>query len=313
MSKVTELRPNLREELGKIIDNDPALTQEAAGRQIGTSGTTISRYLKGDYAGNVSELERKISNWLRTYKQRTEDARALPNAPDWVATPSAEQIMGALEYAQLAGDVVVIYGGAGTGKTETLDYFGRTRPNVWVITATPATAGVVPALEAVAEAVDIHVANGAARLHRAVVKRLAGTFGLLAIDEAQNLSTQALDQMRSIHDATGCGLALLGNEKVYSSMTGGNRAAYLDRLYSRVGKKLRLTKVGNDDVDAIIDAWDVELKGCRRLLRSIAASKGGLRNLTKVMRLSHMYAAGDQREVSCSDVAAAWKRIGGAA
>src|ERR1035437_1267786 len=53
-----------------------------------------------------------------------------------------------------------------------------------------------------------------------------GTGGLLVIDEAQHLSVAALDQIRSIHDATDLGIALVGNQQVYARLTGGNRAAY---------------------------------------------------------------------------------------
>lgn len=313
MSKVTELRPNLRDELARVLDGESGMSQEMAAKQIGTSGTTISRYLKGEYPGNVPELERKIANWLRSYKRRTAEGQALPVAPEWVATPTAAEIVETLEYGQMASDVVVVYGGAGTGKTKAIEHFAQTRPNVWTITATPATEGVVPALEAVAEALDIPLANGAARLHRAIVKRMRGTFGLLVVDEAHNLNTKALDQMRSIHDATGCGLALVGNERVYSTMTGGSRAPYLDRLYSRVGMKLRLGKVDRKDVDAIIEGWGLELKDCKGMLRHIASRPGGLRTVTKVLRLAGMYAVGEKRPVSCADVQEAWDELGGAA
>ena len=118
--------------------------------------------------------------------------------------------------------------------------------------------------------------------------------------------------MRALHDATGVGLALVGNEAVYARMTGGTRAAYLDRLFSRIGKRVRLTRATRDDVDAIIDAWGVDVHACRRTLHEIAARPGGLRGLTKVLRLASMFAAGAEREsMSCEDIRAAWRDLGG--
>jgi DNA transposition AAA+ family ATPase len=106
---------------------------------------------------------------------------------------------------------------------------------------------------------------------------------------------------------------LLGNEHVYSNLTGGNRAAYLDRLYSRVGQRLRLNAADPGDAEAIISAWQIKANDCRNFLHKIAATPGGLRSLTKTLRLASMYAAGESRETNCGDIKAAWKRLGGAA
>jgi DNA transposition AAA+ family ATPase len=311
MSKVTELKkPDLRQELAAIMSGDSGMSQTVVARQVGVSPTTISRWIKDEYAGDVPGLERKIRNWLGTYQQRSDSERALPKAPEYVATPTSSEIIAALEYAQIANDIVVVYGGAGTGKTKSIERFKASRPNIWVITASPVMKGVPAMLEALNEEVDLPPTVGGARMYRAICKKMTGTFGLLVVDEAHCLSAEALDQLRSIHDATGCGLALLGNEKVYSNMTGGNRAAYLDRLFSRVGMRLRLSKASKHDVDAILAAWEINPKGCLTTLRSIAASAGGLRQLNKVLRLSSMYALGEKRSVECQDINAARDELG---
>ncbi|MES8361962.1 AAA family ATPase, partial [Cutibacterium acnes] len=174
-------------------------------------------------------------------------------------------------------------------------------------TMTPAMASVVTALEEIAEAVGAGLSSGggAAKVHRSICRRVTGTLGLLVIDEAQHLSVAALDQLRSIHDATGIGIALVGNEAVYARMTGGNRAAYLDRLYSRIGRKVRLARATAEDVRVILDAWGVRETDCRAQLVDIASKPGALRGLTKVLRLAAMYAAAEQRALCCDDVRAA--------
>lgn len=314
MNNVTaiKLEPSvLRERVFALLEGGMSQTELA--RLAGTSASTLGRWLQDKYEGDNLKVERQILAALETIADRRAAADALPSAPEYIATPTAERIMDTLSYAHIANDIVVVYGGAGTGKTEAVRAYQSKSPNVWVSTASPADGGVVPALENVGGALGIPISSGAARMHRAICKRMAGTFGLLIIDEAQNLETKALDQMRSIHDATGCGLALVGNEQVYSSMTGGSRAAYLDRLFSRVGQRLRMGKATEKDTDAIIDAWGVKVGECRTVLHQIAATPGGLRSLTKTLRLASMYAAGDKRDVSCSDIRAAWKRLGGAA
>ena len=72
-----------------------------------------------------------------------------------------------------------------------------------------------------------------------IVQRLQGTKGLLILDEAQHLMLPALESLRSIHDATACGLVLMGNEAVYSRLS-GRRSAEFAHLFSRVGMVLKL-------------------------------------------------------------------------
>lgn len=294
------------------IQADRRLSQTAMAKEIGISGTAMSQWLNGNYPADPTGLEQSIARWVDAYRERQLQAQALPAAPAWVSTPSAERVIAALGYAQVAGDIAIVYGGAGLGKTTAIEHYQISSPNVWHATMTSATPGVVPALEEVADAVGLReIGGGAAKVQRAIIRRIQGTQGLLVIDEAQHLGVAALDAMRALHDTTGIGLALVGNEAVYARMTGGNRAAYLDRLFSRIGKRVRLVRPTQADVSALIDAWSIQPRACRQLLQDIAAKPGGLRGLTKVLRLASMFARGADREVSCDDIRAAWRDLGG--
>jgi len=295
---------------------DEGLSQTELAKLAGTSGSTVGRWMADKYEGDNAKIERQLNAALAVLADRKAAAAALPTPPAWIATPTAELIMDLLRYGHIAGDMVLVYGGAGVCKTETAKRYAEQSTNVWMITATRATGGLCAMLQEVAAALNLAEIRegrpGSAVLYRAIIKRLAGTQGLLEVDEAQNLDLQALDQLRQIHDATGIGIALLGNEKVYSQMTGGNRAHYLDRLFSRIGQRLRLTRVSDKDTDAIIAAWGLEAKGAIPLLRQIGASPGGLRAVTKTLRLASMFAAGEERSVNTADIKASWKRLGSA-
>jgi DNA transposition AAA+ family ATPase len=308
-----EAAPDLRDRVRALM-TEQGLSQTRAAREVGVSAATINQWLGGTYGGDNGAIEAKIARWLEQAEAARVRARTLPSAPQFVATPSAEKIKGALMYAQMAADIAVIYGGAGLSKSSTVRHYAKTAPNVFVATMTPASAGVVTSLEEIAEAVGASIkSGGAARLHKAIVRRLVNTVGILIIDEAQHLSIAALDQIRSIHDAAEVGLALVGNEEVYARMTGGNRAANLDRVHSRIGTRVRLTKPQAADVDGLLDAWKVDDRKCREYLRDIASKPGALRIVTKVLRLGSMYAAGEERALSIEDVRAAWGQLGGVA
>jgi DNA transposition AAA+ family ATPase len=304
--------PDVRGQLRALMDSDRRLSQARIAKEAGISSTAISQWLSGTYGGDNAAVEAKILRWIdTTHAQRAVQER-LPSAPDYVETPTAERVIGALRYAQVAGDIAVVYGGAGLGKTTGIRQYSKSAPNVWVATMTPASASVVTALEEIADAVGAgNVGGGAARLHKAICKRVVDTNGLLVVDEAQHLSVQALDQIRGIHDATGIGIALVGNEQVYARMTGGNRAAFLDRLFSRIGKKVRLVRSTQADIQAVLRAWAIDDSACATQLMEIASKPGGLRGLTKVLRLGSMYASAANRALCCDDVRAAWRELGG--
>jgi len=76
--------------------------------------------------------------------------------------------------------------------------------------------------------------------HWGLTGRLRDTHGLLVVNEAQHLTTKALEGLRSLRDATGTGLALVGSDKLYDRLTGGSRSSDFPQLFSRIGKRVRL-------------------------------------------------------------------------
>jgi DNA transposition AAA+ family ATPase len=150
----------------------------------------------------------------------------------------------------------------------------------------------------------------ACAMHHAICGRLRHTNGLLIIDEAQHLTVNALDQVRSIYDDVKIGIALVGNEHVYGRMTGGTRAAYLDRLFSRIGMRVQLKRASEGDVETFVKAWGVTDRACMQEMRAIASKPGALRVLGKVLGMAAAFAKGAGRDICCEDVRAAWKRIG---
>lgn len=315
---VTPLQPaidserSLRDLVRDAIETDPPLSQQKIAKEIGqgVSSATLSQWLNGSYQGDNSKIEARVSSWYETYQERRSRA-GLPDAPDWIETPTAARIVAGLRYAQLAQDMVVIYGPAGVSKTETCRHYVTMAPGVHHVTMTPATTGVLACLEEIAIALGMRDwQRSACGLQRLIVSRLKRTNGLLIIDESQHLSIQALDQIRSLHDSCLIGIALVGNETVYTRMTGGSRAPYLDRLFSRIGKRVALKGASDADIDALLKAWKISDTSCRTQIREIARRPGALRVLTKVLRLAASFAAAQEQPICCDHVRAAWRDLG---
>lgn len=296
---------DLRDQVKAVMAREKRLSQVIVAKESGISAATLNQWLAGKYQGDNEGIDAKLRIWLDADMARRAAGGAMPEAPAFVVTPTAERILGALAYAQMAGDIAVSHGNAGVGKTSSCMHYRDSSPNVWIATMSPSTAGVVTSLEEICDALGLSPGGGARKMAKAICRRVRDTHGLLIVDEAQHLSVAALDEIRAIHDATGIGIALVGNDGVFARMAGGRNAQQLDRLYSRVGKRLRLHQSTEADIVALIKAWGITDAKCHPTLISIARGAGALRTLTKTLRLAGMYAAAEGRTVCCEDVRAA--------
>ncbi|WP_424682960.1 AAA family ATPase [Frateuria sp. YIM B11624] len=296
----------LREKVRAAMARDSKnLSQAVIAKEAGISATTFSQWLGSKYAGDNEAVDTKVRLWLEAADARRAAGNVMPTVPGFVATPTALRVLGLLGYGQMAGDIVIAFGNAGVSKSSACEYYRESSPNVWIATMEPSTRGVVTCLQEIAEALGLDTSGGARALVKRINKRVTGTHGLLILDEAQHLSFDALDQVRAIHDATGIGIAYVGNEGLFSQITGGRNAAKLDRLNSRIGKRLQLKQPTEADVVALIQAWGITDEKCRVTLMQVARGAGALRTLTKTLRLASMNANAEGRAVCCEDVRAA--------
>jgi DNA transposition AAA+ family ATPase len=73
------------------------------------------------------------------------------------------------------------------GKSTAAREYARRYPNVWIATTSPATAGVSTALEEICLALGFRdLPQGAARMSRAIIARIAGTGGLIVVEEVRS-------------------------------------------------------------------------------------------------------------------------------
>lgn len=279
---------DIRGVLRTLVDGKRFTFAQVA-RETGLSSGTVSSFMNEKYNGDNERVETALTRWIEKQQAGAE----IPEPPRFIETPTVKQIWTAFRYAHLTECIGVVCGNPGVGKSEAAREYRRGNDNVWLITVTPACSSVLECLTELAYELGM---NDSPRrkgpLARALRRRLDGTQGLIIIDEADHLGAETLEELRLLQEATRVGLVLMGNHRVYSNMTGGNRTVEFARLFSRIAKRVAINKTKKADVAAIADAWSITGEKERELLQQIAQKPGALRILSHSLRLAAMTAHG---------------------
>lgn len=302
-TNVSEAEEAVRQAVRALIQRD-GLKQSAIAREAGLSGTALSQWLNGKYPGDTAEVAHKLSLWLKAREEREEAVREVITEFPWVETVTAKSILHVLDFAQHFGEMAMISGVPGVGKTRSLRHHAETRPNVWLMTANPKTSACGATLRMVARAIGLHDLRGHGdQLWLDVVQRLRNTRGLLVVDEAQHLSVRAIELLRAIHDELGIGLVLCGNLSVPARITGKNRDQAFAQLSSRIGKRLSLVAPTAEDVVGLATACGITTPDELAFLSRLAVSQeGALRGVEKVLRLASVMAAEGGETLTVADL-----------
>jgi len=287
-------------------------TKAEVARRIGMADGTFSQWFSGKYTGRLDSTNRQVSQWLDAIEETAGLTASIPTSPPFLQTVAAKEVIETLHWAQITGDMVIITLEAGMGKTEACSQFLKTRPHVFMVTMSPQTKTVHGMLVDLATELDVMVHNPA-KLTRAIGKRLERSGGgtLLIVDEAQNLTDDAVNQLRHFVDINRCGVALVGNTEIYARFKGGRDDKRDGPSYAqikrRIGKRLLRKKPLIEDLRLFISAWGVSDPDAVQFLIGVGSKGGALGQIDKTMKLAMMSAAGSNEPVSLKHIQAAWK------
>ncbi|ELE2164734.1 AAA family ATPase [Vibrio fluvialis] len=287
LSKEEMTETEIITQVKKLYESGEVIESRLA-KEISVSPSTLNQVLSGKYTANPQNILAKIGKWLRL----REDRLATPNInPGFVMTETAKLITNDLTYAQVTDSIVAIYGASGVGKSETLRQYQRDNNNVWLVTASPSRASLTECLYELAMELGLDDApRRKGPLSRVLRSRLRNSEGLVIIDEADHLDYPTLEELRILQEETNIGMVFVGNNKVYTQLTGGRRNEDFARLFSRIAKKRGLHKTRQNDVRAVAKAWQIHNDKELNLMMQISERPGGLRLLSKTLKLSAMYA-----------------------
>lgn len=274
--------------------------------KVGVAAGTLSQFPSGAYKGDMLKIATAVFRFRQLLASQAAIAIDIPDRPAFFDTPTARRIMTMLSIGQ-RGRMVVIAGAPGTSKTETVRHYQASVSNVWVATMRPSTNGINTMQQSVLAAMGKLDAKGTPRALTILIESLIrNSGGLLVIDEAQHLGEKALEEIRSWHDATGIGIALVGNEDVLTRLTLGSKRDAFSRLASRIAQRLIFRGPMDGDALALADAWGVAGEPERQFLVEKARRPGGLRTCTMIMEIAAMLAAMERGPVHVGHLKDAW-------
>ena len=295
----------------KQLIADKGFTQAQIAKECGFSGGALSSYFKGTYGGDNDKIEVALQSWLDGQTKKT---ATFVSAPDFVDTPTAAKIFADFDFVKMFGKMGVVYGASGVGKTQAARQYTRANNNVWMITARPSICTINEVLYEMALELGISDApKRAGKLSRMLKIKLAGTRGLMIIDEADHLPLKVLEELRILQEDSEVGFMLIGNDKVYTQMQGGfNQRHEFARLWSRNAKRQSVQKNSKKDIDAVATAWGLELTDSKLMtaLYSIGQGAGSLRALTNYLQLAGLTAKARNEPITLALILSAQQQMG---
>jgi DNA transposition AAA+ family ATPase len=270
------------ERTGKFLAAHPEVSQEKLAKTVGISGSALSGFLAGKYKGQSDAVAYKIESALDAQESREASIMKVKE-PGIVETGVMKKMCFGLNYARDRRDIIIICGASGIGKTVTLKRWLKENPASISFTASPNIGTKKAVMEETLSALNKNINGRCDRLQRAIVAALKNTNRPIAIDEAQFLNFDALETLRSIHDATHCPLVLVGNPKIMQKITEQNEGITA-QFFSRTVRFSLDEKISLEDVKAIILQNGMRLDDeCLEEFHKIASSKGGaFRTMVKV-------------------------------
>ena len=282
---------DLRQQLQAVLHKS-AISQAQVGREIGYSTTVISQFLNASYGGDIGKVAEAVAQWLAGRKECHQFDDGLVRRPGFVETATSTEFMRTLTWAQTLSKFVLMCGAPGIGKTLTARQYVSARPNVWMVTMQPMTKSPTHLMNEIESAFSLSHRRGGSQMRR-IGDFVRDKQGLLIIDEGQHLTTEALDQLRSIQDRHECGIAVLGNEGLKLRLAGDGTQAEFAQLTSRIGIRLHRPNARPEDTEAMIDAWNITNGAMRDYLIRIARRPGHLRVMDSVITLACQVADGE--------------------
>lgn len=269
--------------------------------------STISLFGIGKYEGDQEKVARRVYAFRQKVESQEQRTATILAEPDYVETPTSRRVTILLEMAQM-GRMIVAAMGSGTGKTMAAKHFQKCMgESVYLVTLRETTGDVTPMIRQVMRAMRLRPhAHNKAICSEQIMDHVRSSKSLIIFDEANFLTLKAIEEVRAWLDATGVGIALLGNEELAQRIRGGRMSHQYARIARRIRKIYVQDLLSEEDIVPFLDAAGIDDARTRRLLIQVGTSPGhgGLGEVQQILEDAHMLAIGEDKAIEFEHIAA---------
>lgn len=275
-------------ELLQSYQEQTGLSQAKIAPQLGVSPTTVSQYLSGTYKGDIDALDKKVAELTQRAEKGKADIKT-----GFVMTPSAHKTLSVCDDAHTLGDIRLVIGEAGLGKTMAIKEYTDKTEGVVLVESEPTFSPKI-LLAQLCVALGIVPSRNNHDNLTAIKNKLEDSGRLIIIDEAELLSYKCLEIIRRLHDMTGVGVVLAGMPRLIANLRG--KSGEYKQLYSRVGFVHDLGReLSNKDIGVLAE----QMLGTDEYNHALATVSGGnARRLSKLIRTVNLTAKRSKKPIS---------------
>ena len=210
---------------------------------------------------------------------------SLPDAPDFVRTSTARNIMLSVEMirAQPRPAMTMVCGVPGCGKSTTLEMLTKSDPDARLLSIAPGEGGAFAIAEILFQKFSIGYdpkGSTLATLRRDIGDYLQHAGIWLMIDEAQHLTKEGADWLRIVCEGNRTDLLLAGDLRLARMISD------MPQLQSRMLRTVIVEEVTEADVRELAQAFGVQRKDSITKLHRAALFKGGLRTVNTALLIT---------------------------
>ena len=220
-------------------------------------------------------------------------------------THTVDDVIMAVSFAEAAGDISLIYGDAGLGKTVSLKEYVSLHPDTIYVGLKDCDKSTKGVCEKILSCIGKELHGVDRLLVDTITDYLMNNPRLIIIDEAQHLSIRALENLRAINDSTETGIVLCGNPTVYDRMHGRGQAHFA-QLYSRIGIRRHIVEPELEDITKIFLNYGLD-KESLLYLHKLALQRGGIRNCVKVLNIALQLRDSEKEPLSIDHLQSAYQ------
>lgn len=270
---------NVRKELSDFMELSKK-SQRQISKETGLSTSVISQFLEGTYSGNNEKVETTVSQYLTVSKERLNNVQITTFYKDLYNT---QGVLFACSYAHTKNDITLVSGDAGAGKTTALEYYKANNTGVIMVTANSCTTSATAILKLIAEKDGKIIDHKRSAIMQELVNQLSGTNRLIIIDEADQLTLQALQAIRNLNDLAKVGIVLSGNDKIYRQMLTGSKGHEFDQIRTRIIVRKRV--INDYTPDEILNIFPQLDEKCLAFLLEVSRGES-LRTAKKLYEIA---------------------------